>query len=51
MNRTIPTLAMALIVGIALSACGTAERATDSNSSHAPSDMTRDNKAKRPASG
>jgi hypothetical protein len=42
---------MALIVGIALSACGTAETASDSGSSHAPSDVKRDNKAKRPTGG
>jgi hypothetical protein len=51
MKRIATTLATALIVGVARSACGTAEMATGSRSSLAPYHVTRDNKAKLPAHG
>ena len=51
MKCTTTSHAMALNVGIALSACDGAETATDSTSSFAPSDVTRGNKAKRPTDG
>jgi hypothetical protein len=44
MRRTTAVIAIALAAGLSLSACGTADAHDDSTSTHAPSDMTRDNK-------